>query len=85
MVESELKEALIRLNPDIAVKPELADEVIYKLRAILITVNQVGLVKANEEFFKWMTGEKTMPFGDNNRHVPIRLIDFESYPTTPML
>ena len=24
-----------------------------------------------------MTGEKTMPFGDNNRHVPIRLIDFE--------
>ena len=24
-----------------------------------------------------MTGEKTMPFGDNNRYVPIRLIDFE--------
>jgi type I restriction enzyme R subunit len=24
-----------------------------------------------------MTGEKTMPFGENNRHVPIRLIDFE--------
>jgi len=77
LVESELKEALIRLNPDIAAKPELADEVIYKLRAVLIAVNQVGLVKANEEFFKWMTGEKTMPFGDNNRHVPIRLIDFD--------
>lgn len=77
LVEGVLKEALIRLNPDIAVKPELADEVIYRLRAILIAVNQVGLVKANEEFFKWMTGEKTMPFGENNRHVPIRLIDFE--------
>ena len=77
LVESELKEALIRLNSDIASKPELADEVIYKLRAVLITVNQVGLVKANEEFLKWMTGEKTMPFGDNNRHVPIRLIDFD--------
>ena len=50
LIESELKEALIRLNPDIAAKPELADEVIYKLRAILIAVNQVGLVKANEEF-----------------------------------
>jgi type I restriction enzyme R subunit len=36
------------------------------------------LVKANEEFFKWMTGEKTMPFGENNRHFPIRLIDFEN-------
>jgi type I restriction enzyme R subunit len=77
LVESELKEALIRLNPDIASDPNLADEVIYKLRAVLIAVNQVGLVKANEEFFKWMTGDKTMPFGENNRHVPVRLIDFE--------
>jgi len=77
LVESELKDALIRLNPDIAAKPELADEVIYKLRAVLIAVNQVGLVKANEEFFKWMTGEKTMPFGENNRHAPVRLIDFD--------
>ena len=77
LVESELKGALVRLNPEITAKPELADEVIYKLRAVLIAVNQVGLVKANEEFFKWMTGEKTMPFGENNRHVPIRLIDFD--------
>ncbi len=77
LVESELKAALIRLNPEIAQRPELADEVIYKLRAILLTVNQVGLVKANEEFFQWMAGEKTLPFGENNRHVPIRLIDFD--------
>ena len=77
LVESELKAALLRLNPEIAQRPELADEVIYKLRAILISVNQIGLVKANEEFFKWLSGEKTMPFGDNNRHVPIRLLDFD--------
>jgi type I restriction enzyme R subunit len=72
LVETELKEALIRLNPEIAGNPNLADEVIYKLSAVLIAVNQVGLVKANEEFFKWMTGEKTMPFGENNRHVLVR-------------
>lgn len=78
LVESQVKEALLRLNPEIQAKPELADEVIYKLRAILISVNQIGLVKANEEFFLWMTGEKTMPFGENNRHVPVRLIDFEN-------
>lgn len=77
LVESDLKEALIRLNPEIAANNELADEVIYKLRAILIAVNQTGLVRANEEFYKWMTGDKTMPFGKNNRHVPVRLIDFE--------
>ena len=77
MVETELKAALIRLNPEIARNNELAEEVIYKLRAILLSVHQIGLVKANEEFFKWMCGEKTMPFGENNRHVPVRLIDFE--------
>lgn len=77
LVETELKEALIRLNPEIEANPDLADEVIHNLRAILLSVNQVGLVRANEEFFKWMTGEKTMPFGVNNRHVPVNLIDFE--------
>jgi len=78
LLESEVKEALIRLNPEIAKRNELADEVIYKLRAILISVNQVGLVRANEELFKWLTGDKTMPFGENNRHVPVNLIDFKN-------
>lgn len=77
LIEQDLKAALIRLNPEIAANPALADEVIYKLRAILISVNQVGLVRANEEFFKWLAGDKTMPFGENNRHVPVRLLDFE--------
>ena len=77
LVESELLKALLRLNAEIEANPHLADEVIHKLRAILISVNQVGLVKANEEFFAWMTGEKTMPFGENNRHVPVKLIDFD--------
>ncbi len=77
LVESELKAALIRLNPEITQNPVLADEVIYKLRAVFLAVNQVGLVKTNEEFFKWLTGEKTMPFGENNRYVPVRLVDFD--------
>lgn len=78
LLENELKEALIRLNPEIRANPVFADEVIYKLRAILLSVNQTGLVRANEEFYKWLTGDKTMPFGENNRHVPIRLIDFDT-------
>jgi len=77
MVELEVVKALVNLNPEISANPALADEVIHKLRAILISVNQIGLVKANEEFFLWLTGEKTMPFGENNRHVPVRLIDFD--------
>ncbi len=77
LLEGELAEALILLNPEIAALPARAEEVIYKLRAILLSVNQVGLVRANEEFFKWLSGDKTMPFGENNRHVPVRLLDFE--------
>jgi len=77
LIEKMLKDALIRINPEIRALPERADEVIYKLRAILLSVNDVGLVKANEEFTKWLQGEKTMPFGENNQHVPVRLIDFE--------
>ena len=33
MVESWVREALIRLNPEIAAQPDRADEVIYNLRA----------------------------------------------------
>jgi type I restriction enzyme R subunit len=78
LVEKDLKEALCRINPDIAAQPERADEVIHKLRAILITVSNVGLVRANEEFAKWLRGEITLPFGKNGEHIPIKLIDFEN-------
>ncbi|MBI6117958.1 type I restriction endonuclease subunit R [Salegentibacter maritimus] len=77
LLERDLKDALQRLNPEIKARPEFADEVIYKLRAIIIAVNETGLVRANEEFFKWLRGDKTMPFGENNRHVPVKLIEFE--------
>ena len=78
LLEGELREALIRINPEITANPAFADEVIYKLRAVFVTAHQTGLVRANEEFHAWLTGEKTMPFGENNRHVPVRLIDFEN-------
>lgn len=78
LLEKNLKEALCRLNPDIASTPLYADDVVRKLRAILITVNNVGLVRANEEFATWLRGEKTMPFGKGGRHVAVKLIDFET-------
>lgn len=78
LLEKELSDALCKLNPEIAAQPERAEEVIHKLRAILIMVNSVGLVRANEEFSKWLRGEITLPFGKGGHHVPIRLIDFEN-------
>ncbi len=76
LVEDHLREALIRLNPDIAAQPDRADDVIYKLRAILMGVRSDGLVKANEQFAAWLTGERSMPFGQNGEHVTVHLIDF---------
>ena len=76
LVEDHLREALIRLNPQIAAQPDRADDVLYKLRAIVMGVRSDGLVKANEEFAAWLAGERSMPFGDQGEHVTIRLIDF---------
>jgi type I restriction enzyme R subunit len=75
MVESWLRDALIRLNPEIAAQPDRADEVIYALRAILLSVQADGLVRANENFMAWLRGDKTMPFGPHGEHVTVRLID----------
>ena len=77
IVEGHLREALIRLNPEIAERADRADDVLYRLRAILMGVRGDGLVKANEEFTAWLTGERSMPFGERGEHVTIRLIDFE--------
>ena len=77
LVEPWLREALIRLNPEIAAEPDRADEVLYKLRAIVLSVRSDGLIRANEEMTAWMRGERSMPFGPNNEHVPVRLIDLD--------
>ena len=78
LVEPWLRDALIRLNPEIAAQPDRADEVLYKLRAIVLAVRSDGLIRANEEFTAWLRGERSMPFGQNNEHVPVRLIDFDN-------
>jgi type I restriction enzyme R subunit len=76
MVEPWVREALIALNLEIAEQPDRADEVIYALRAILLSVQGDGLVRANENFMAWLRGEKTMPFGPNGEPVAVRLVDF---------
>ena len=76
-VESKLRDAVIRLNPEITAQPDRADEVIYKLRAILLGVQNDGLVRTNEALAGWMRNDKTMPFGKNGEHTMVRLIDFD--------
>lgn len=72
MVEPMVKEALIRLNPEIAADPARADEVIYKLRTVILTVQPHNLVTQNELFKKMVFEMNSYPFGENGRSVPIR-------------
>ena len=71
LVEPMVKDALIRLNPCIAEDPSRADEVIYKLRALILSVQANNLVAQNEAFKKLVFENNTFPFGENGRAVPI--------------
>lgn len=77
-VESMVRDALNRLNPEIKAQPDRADEVLYRLRTIPLSVQSEGLVRANELFTEWLRGEKSMPFGERGEHTQIRLIDFNN-------
>jgi type I restriction enzyme R subunit len=78
-VEQFVRDTLIRLNPEIAAEPDRAEEVLYRLRAIILAVRSDGLIKANEEMTAWLRGDRSMPFGENHEHVTIRLIDFDNF------
>ena len=78
LAESWVRDALIRLNPEIAAVPDRADEVLYKLRAIVLAVRSDGLIKANEELTAWLRGDRSMPFGPKNEHTTVRLLDIEN-------
>ena len=67
LVESMMRDALIRLNLEIKAQPDRADEVLYRLRTIPLSVQSEGLVRANELFAEWLRGEKSMPFGERGR------------------
>lgn len=71
MVEPMVKEALIRLNPCIAEEPSRADEVIYKLRTLILSVQPNNLVAQNEAFKKLIFENNSFPFGKDGRMVPI--------------
>lgn len=76
-VEPFVRDALVRLNPEIAQDEDKVEQVLYRLRAILLSVRSDGLVKANEEFSAWLRGDRSMPFGPNHEHTTVRLIDFD--------
>ncbi|MBE0618841.1 MAG: type I restriction endonuclease subunit R, partial [Proteobacteria bacterium] len=67
-VEPFVIEALTRLNPEIAADPDRAEQVLHKMRAIVLSVRSDGLIAANERFTEWLRGDQSMPFGKDGEH-----------------
>lgn len=67
-----LREALIRLNPCLLEDPSRADEVIYKIRSLILSVQANNLVAQNELFKKLVFEENSFPFGENGRSISIK-------------
>ena len=77
-VDTWLKDALCRLNKPLAANPDLADEVIHRMRGILLEASYSGLIRANEIFQDWLLGRVSMPLGRDGEHITINLIDFDT-------
>lgn len=77
LLDDEVRAALVRLNPVIAEAPERVEEVLPRLRAVLLTVANDGLVAANEEMVGWLCGRRTVKFSGTDDYVAVRLLDFD--------
>ncbi len=77
-VDTWLKDALCLLNKPLAANPDLADEVIHRMRGVLLDASYSGLVHANELFQDWLLGRNSMPLGKDGEHITIHLIDFDN-------
>ena len=71
MVEPMVRDALIRLNPEIAANPSYADEVIIKLRPLFMQARAADIITINEEFKNLIFEKNSFPFGKNHSHIPV--------------
>lgn len=75
--EPEVEAALVCLNPAIAEEPSRINEVMPKIRAVLLTASTEGLVAANERMTTWLRGHSTIKYVGTDTYEPVHLIDFE--------
>lgn len=77
LVETWLRDALIRLNPEISINPDRADDVIRALRTRLFVQPQ-DLITRNEEVRKFLLGENSFPFAEGGKATSVRFFDMEN-------
>jgi type I restriction enzyme, R subunit len=74
LIESHVTDALVRLNPLIAAEPGRLDEVMPKLRAVILSAVNDGVVAANERMTTWLRGHQTIKYVGTDDYVPVQLI-----------
>lgn len=72
LVEPWLREALVNINH---ITIDQAEQVIYKLRTLLISVPYEQLVQNNKKFRELLFEENSYPFGEDGQNIPIRFFD----------
>ena len=77
LLNADVIAAIVRLNPD-ALDASRVEQIFSKLRAVILSVNNDGLVAANEEMVAWLRGHRTVRFVGEERDTPVRLIDFDN-------
>jgi len=77
-LQDDLILSLEKLNPEIVKVRSRADEVLAKLRAVLLGVRNDGLVASNEEFVGWICGRRTIKYIGTDQDVQVRVIDFDN-------
>lgn len=76
LLDSVLKESLIRLNPCIAEDTSRADDVIHRLRSCILSVQAHNLVAQNEVFKQLLFEKNSYPFGKDGRSVSVNFFDY---------
>ncbi|WEO76424.1 HsdR family type I site-specific deoxyribonuclease [Cryobacterium sp. SO2] len=76
LVESDLRAAIIRINPSLNADATLVDDVITKIRTIIISTGESGLMAANEQLTAWARGRQSIQLASTGQDEPIHLIDF---------
>ena len=76
-IESMVRSALVRLNPEIAEDESRADEIINKLYRLFNSTNAENLVTQNEIFKQMVFEQNSYPFGEDGRQVSVEFFGTE--------
>jgi type I restriction enzyme R subunit len=78
LVEKDLIWALKQFNPLIAKQPDRVDEVLPRIRALVLAAYNDGLMATNERMVSWLRGLESHQFVGEMIGEPVKLIDFDN-------